>query len=408
MIQPSPPSRHRALWALGGVYAVAIAASTAPSILYRRYQLEWGFSSGMLTLVYGVYALAVIVALLLIGSASDGRGRRPFIVASLSLLALSMLLFLLASSLWWLFLARIAQGLGVGVGISAVGSMMLDLHPSGRVSAFVNQATSNLGIIVGALGAGALVDFAPWPARLTYLVLLVGFLVCVPVVLTLRETVAAPPAGRPVVRRPALPERRTEFWLLSLGSISTWAVGGFYMSLGPSVSAEVLGSGRYTVNGLALAILGAGGLLAQLLFYGWSFKREMVVGTVLLSVGVACLLWSLWPRSAWLYFGGSIIGSMGWGLTAVGSFRSIVALSNPVRRAEVVAATYVVSYLALSVPAVAAGYASDHFGQRPTMVVFGVVVALMSSVAALTAARMHDVSEEEPAAAPVELRAACG
>jgi MFS family permease len=381
---------HLAFWFAGGLLALALASTTAPSILYRRYEADWHFSSAVTTAVFGVYSITVIAALLLTGSASDAGRRKPFIMISLALSAASMILFLAADGVGWLFVARIVQGLGVGVGLSVLGGMLLDLRPGGRQGAFVNQAAPNVGMIVGALGTGALVDFGPRPTVVVYALLLAVFLVALPLVLVLPETAAATPRTGAVLSKLSLPAgRHREFWLISLAAIATWAVGGFYLSLGPTASAQVLHSDSFTVNGIAIAVLGGAALLAQVLCYGWSFEREMVVGASLLGLGIAGVLYSMWPNSAFFFFAGSVVLSFGWGLTAIGSFRSVVALAHPTRRAEVVAAVYVVSYLAFSLPAVAAGYATERFGLRSTMVVFGMVVTAMALVAAVTAVKMR-------------------
>lgn len=385
------PARSRlAFWLAGGVLAVAIASSTVPSILYRRYGAEWDFSSGMTTAIFGVYSITVIGALLLTGSASDGGRRKPFLLISLGLCVFSMVIFARAAGVEWLFAARIVQGLGVGVGLSVLGGMLLDLRPGGRRGAFVNQAAPNVGMVIGALATGALVDFGPHPTVVPYVVLLVVFLAAVPLVFVIPETAPQGAARGVVLSRISLPAgRHREYWLMSLGAIATWAVGGFYLSLGPTLSAEVLHSTSFTVNGVAIAVLGGAAVVAQILCYGWSFEREMVVGAALLGIGTAGVLYSMWPSSAIIFFTGSVVLSLGWGLTAVGSFRSIVALAEPERRAEVVAAVYVVSYLAFSVPSVVAGYAAEPFGLRSTMVVFGIVVTAMAVIAAVTAVRMR-------------------
>jgi MFS family permease len=386
----------RRFWLAGALLALGLASATAPSILYRRYQAEWGFSSGVLTAIFAVYSLAVILALWLTGSASDGGRRKPYVLISLALFAVSMVLFAVAQGVAWLVVARIVQGLGMGVGLSALGGMLLDLRPQ-RQGAFVNQAAPNVGMIIGALGAGVLVDYGPEPSVVVYVTLLVAFLAAIPPILRLPEPARAGPRRLVVLSRIALPAgRHREFWLMSLGAIATWAVGGFYLSLGPTVSAQVLGSDSYTVNGITIAILGAAGLLAQVLCYGWSFRREMVVGAVLLDLGIAGVLGSLWSTSAVLFFSGSVVLSFGWGLTAIGSFRSVVALAEPARSAEVVAAVYAVSYLAFSIPSVLAGYAAEPFGLRGTMLVFGIAVSAMAAVAAVTAVRVSPAPGARP------------
>ena len=92
--------------------------------------------------------------------------------------------------------------------------------------------------------------------------------------------------------------------------------------------------------------------------------------------------------------------SLGFGLTAVGSFRSLIALAQPTRRAEVVAAAYVVSFVAFSVPAVAAGFAAMRYGLRGTMVVLGVAVVAMAAIAAIAAVLTPEVAAEPLRAGP--------
>lgn len=69
-----------------------LAASSAPTPLYHLYQQHLDFSAGMLTLIFGVYALSLLAALLTVGSLSDYLGRKPVIFAALILEMLAMLL----------------------------------------------------------------------------------------------------------------------------------------------------------------------------------------------------------------------------------------------------------------------------------------------------------------------------
>src|SRR5690606_33186778 len=96
------------------------AASSAPTPLYHLYQQAWGFSAAMLTLIFAVYALTLLVALLVVGSLSDFLGRRPVIFSALLLEIVSMLLFILATDVTWLLLARMLQGFATGMATSAL------------------------------------------------------------------------------------------------------------------------------------------------------------------------------------------------------------------------------------------------------------------------------------------------
>lgn len=57
-----------------------------------------------------------------------------------------------------------------------------------------------------------------------------------------------------------------------------------------------------------------------------------------------------------------------------------------------ISAIYVVAYLAMSVPAIAAGLAVPHLGLRTTTLIFSAVVAALATLAALGAARPRQLS----------------
>src|SRR6185369_7512629 len=104
-----------------------LAGSSAPTPLYSTYQAHWGFSSIMVTVVFGVYALAVLAALLVFGSLSDYIGRRPILMATTVVQAGAMVIFATAHGLGALVAARVVQGLATGAAAGAVGAGMLDL-----------------------------------------------------------------------------------------------------------------------------------------------------------------------------------------------------------------------------------------------------------------------------------------
>ena len=101
------------------VIGLGLFASVTPSPLYRTYSVLWHFSPLTLTLVYATYAFGVLGALLLLGGVSDDVGRRPVLLGSLAALMGSTVLFMLAGSAAWLFVARGLQGLATGAALSA-------------------------------------------------------------------------------------------------------------------------------------------------------------------------------------------------------------------------------------------------------------------------------------------------
>src|SRR5215510_13854339 len=137
------------------VVGLGLFASVTPSPLYRTYSVLWHFSPLTLTLIYATYAFGVLAALLLAGGVSDDVGRRPVLLAALGALMASTVLFMLADSAAWLFIARGLQGLATGAGLSAASAALLDLHPR-RDPAGVGL--TNATAAAGGIGAGALVS----------------------------------------------------------------------------------------------------------------------------------------------------------------------------------------------------------------------------------------------------------
>src|SRR5690349_18171829 len=76
-----------AFYLQASIVVAFLAASSAPTPLYGVYEQAWGFSPVTVTAVFGIYAIAVLVALLTFGSLSDHVGRKPVLLAGLALQA---------------------------------------------------------------------------------------------------------------------------------------------------------------------------------------------------------------------------------------------------------------------------------------------------------------------------------
>src|ERR1700730_8769040 len=173
---PRQPQRASLSCSVTTVMAV-IAAMTfsacgaAPTPLYQQYQESFGLTPFMLTVVFAAYVLSLLAALLTVGSLSDYIGRRPSILAALSLNVVAMVMFIAADSAAALIAARAVQGFATGLATATLGAMILDTDRSrGPV---LNSITAFGGLTAGSLGAAALVTYAPDPQQLVYLVLLV-------------------------------------------------------------------------------------------------------------------------------------------------------------------------------------------------------------------------------------------
>lgn len=389
-------------WLLAATLLAFLAASSAPSPLYVVYQHQWGFSSTVLTEVFAVYVLALLVALLTVGGLSDHVGRRPVLLAALVVEAASMVVFLAAGGVGALFLARILQGVATGAAAGAISAGLIDLQPSptSTLGSLLNTLASATGLAVGALGAGLLVEYAPAPTHLVFVLLTAVFVVLAALVLYLPDPVSPRPGAWASLRpRAAVPaQARRAFLVATPCLVATWAIGGLYLALGPSLTAGVLHLSSHLVGGLVVTTLFGLAAVASLLLRDLTPRLMMTGGSAVLAVGTGLTLLALAGPSTALFFVGTGLAGLGFGAAFLGAFRSLAALARPTERAELFASLYVVSYLALSVPAVLAGFAVPTFGLRSTAAVYGCAVVVLALLSAVSAALVRRPAVVVPAA----------
>jgi predicted MFS family arabinose efflux permease len=372
--------------AVAAVIAVAFYASATPSPLYGVYQARWHFSTPVLSLVYATYAIGVLVSLLLVGSLSDQAGRRPVLAWSLLGLLVSALVFATASSLAWLFAARALQGLATGAALGAAGAALIDLHPTAntRTASLVNGVVALGGLGVGALLSSALVQFLPAPRELPFVVVAAMIALLLALVGLMPEPVSR--EGRTVLRpqRPAIPQQtRGPFALAALGVIGSWSIAGVYLALGPALAGHLLQTQGELAGGAAAVALMGSGALAQLAGRNLANRTLTVAGSLLVALGMALTATAVAVGSAAFFLAASALAGVGFGLAFMGSLRHLSAAIPADRRAEVMSAFYIVGYLSLALPAIAAGFIANAIGLSETFELLsaGVVVVALTVAA---------------------------
>lgn len=355
-----------------------LAASSAPTPLYHLYQEGLHFSSGMLTLIFGVYALSLLAALLTVGSLSDHLGRKPVIFAALVLNMLAMLLFINESGVAWLIAARTLQGFATGMATAVLGAALLDTDR--QQGPLVNSVAPLLGMACGAMGSSLLVEFAPLPTQLIYSTLLALMLGQAVYVWRLPETVSRIPGAlaslRPTLHVP--PQARRALWLSLPVDVAVWAMGGFYLSLAPSLVRAATGSTSNLIGGGLVAVLTLSGALMIFSLRNRPANKVLRLGASLLAVGVALILVAVHSASLPLFFIATLIAGSGFGAGFLGALRSVVPLALPHERAGLMSTFYVLSYLAFCLPSLLAGNLIRSFGLIATTDGYGVVLIVLT------------------------------
>jgi predicted MFS family arabinose efflux permease len=380
-------SRNAAFYLLASITVSFLASSSAPTPLYALYQAQWGFSSITVTVIFGIYAISVLAALLFVGRLSDHLGRRPVLIAATAAQVATMVIFATASGVGDLVLARIIQGLATGAAVGAVGAGMIDLNKERGATA--NAVAPAFGTATGGMLSGFLVQYLPAPTHLVYAVLCVIF-VLQGIGVTLMADTIAPAPGALASLKPQLnlPVAARGPLLLALPVlVASWALAGFYGSLGPMLVRGMLGVGSALLGGLALFVLAASGGLAMLVLQHREPRAMMTLGASMLAAGVGVAVWSLPHHAIAVFFAGTSIAGMGFGAGFQGAVRSIVPFAAPHERAGVLSIVFVVSYLSMGVPAIAAGaLVARHGNILGTGKEFGVVVMTLALTAVLAAA----------------------
>ncbi len=375
-------SKPVAFYLQASIIVSFLAGSSAPTPLYAVYQAAWGFTPITITIVFGIYALAVLAALLVVGSLSDYVGRRPVLIAAALAQAVTMLVFTTAGGVPALIVARIVQGLATGLAAGAVAAGMLDLdREKGMVA---NAIGPMVGTGTGGLVSGLMVQYLPAPTHLVYLVLGAIFVIQAIGVVLMPESVQRKPGAvaslRPHLRIPVAARRPLLLAVPAL--IAAWALAGFYGSLGPSLVRQLVGGGSRALGGGALFVLAAGGVPTVLTLRTRGSQTLLAVGTSALLAGVALTLIAVHTRSTAGFFFGTAISGIGFGASFQGAIRSVVTAAAPDERSGVMSVLYVISYLAMGLPVVLGGLRVVHGGGVITTATeYGLGVMMLAALA---------------------------
>lgn len=384
-------SNRSSLWFLAITLLSFLAASTAPTPLYHLYQEHLQFSAATLTLIFGVYAISLLAALLTVGSLSDYLGRKPVIFTAVALNMLAMLLFINADSVAWLISARVLQGFATGMATAVLGAALLDTDR--QQGPLVNSVAPLLGMAVGAMGCGLLAEFAPMPLQLTFWVLLGLFGLQALYVWRLPESVS-PQAGALASLLPTLHvpiQARRALWLALPLNTAAWALGGFYASLAPSLVRTATGSTSNLIGGATVAALTVTGALMIYTLRSRPANTVLRVGASIMPAGVALILLAVHSASLSMFFIGTLVAGCGFGASFLGALRSVVPLALPHERAGLMSAFYVLSYLAFCLPSLLAGNLTRAFGLVTTTDGYGAVLIVLSASALLALMRQQPV-----------------
>ncbi|KUM28060.1 MFS transporter [Mesorhizobium loti] len=375
-----------AMAAVAAMIAALFAGSTALTPLYVIYKQAFGFSQVTLTLVYAVYVVGNLAALLFFGRLSDVIGRPPAAMAAMAVAVVSALSFLFAENLAWLDAARILSGLGIGIGAGTGTAWLAELiegEDKARAT-IIATSTNFVGLGAGALASGLLAEYAPWPLRLTFAVYLALLLLVTLMLWRTRETVPQTRRLAEISMRPRLSVPagiRAQFVAPAVTGFGAMALVGFYAALAPSILARQLHVTNHAEAGglfFELSIVAAATILATARL---SSRFTMLAALVLMIPTVALIVAAQVFASA----ATMVIATTLCGVAAAFGYRGGLQVVNHIapadRRAEVVSAFFVCCFCGNALPVIGIGVLSSWTSATVASLAFAGMITIFSLVA---------------------------
>jgi MFS family permease len=373
------------------VAAFAAVGSTIP--LFNIYRAEEGFTNADISMTIVVYSVATLTTLLVLGRLSNHLGRRPTSVASLVLLLLGCVLLLNVHDIGILIAGRLLMGLGAGLASSSITSYIVDAAPArpAWLASVASSQTVMLGLAVGAIASGALVQFGPWPRELIFLVVIALLLASVALIVVSPETVTRMPgAWRSLRPRVYVPARvRSLLPVAAAVFLATWATGTFYQASVPALVEDQLHTRSPLVLGLVFAAYMGSSVLGAPLGGRFTPAAAQRLGMIGFLAGMIGIITAIATGTLALFIAATIVAGASQGIAISAATRGLLHGSTLADRAPIFSAIYLLTYSSAAIPALIAGQLSNTFSLPQIALGYG-ALALIATLFTLIAARNPD------------------
>ncbi|MFE4468095.1 MFS transporter [Leifsonia sp. NPDC056824] len=386
-----PAVRLRFAFAAAIIALIATFATVGSTVpLFNVYRAQDGFTNAGISVAVVVYSAATLTTLLVLGRLSNHVGRRPISIASLSLLLLGCVLLLNVHDLGILVTGRLLLGLGAGLASSSVTSYIVDTAPAkpAWLASVASSQTVMLGLAVGAVASGALVQFGPWPRQLIYLVDVVALLVSIVLIVLSPETVSRKPGARrsmmPSVR---VPQRvRHLIPITAAVLLSTWSVGAFYQAFVPALVENQLHTASPLILGLVFAAYMAPSAFGAPLGSRFAPATAQRLGMAVFLIGIIGVISAIATGALPLFIASTVIAGASQGIAISAATRGLLSGSTIDDRAPTFSVIYLISYSGATVPALIAGQLTSVLSLSQIVLGYG-AFALIATVWTLLGAR---------------------
>jgi hypothetical protein len=371
-------SSHRsAFWAVAFAFLVVMAFATLPSPLYGLYRERDGLSTLTITIVYAIWAVSTIAALIAVPFIVERIGRRGVMLASVATMIVAAGVLVAWKELPGLLVGRLLTGVSVGLAAGTAITYLIELRLRADPKASpVVARTIGTSVNVGALGIGPLVAgcLAAWVLR----PLTVPYLVWIALgAVALVGLVAAPETADPKAHRAPFPVRLPV--AAGAATLAAFAANGLFAGLSGLFLATTFHNPSHALAGVTLFIVFSAGVASQLATARLRASRVFALGTASMLAGLVLLVISVrlsTPSLALFLISGALIGA-GAGAVFKGTTGLVLDGTAPENRVAMNSELLIALFVGLSVPVIGAGIALDQGASAPnTVLVFAILVGL--------------------------------
>lgn len=369
---------------LAYAFAAIMAGTTLPTPMYSLYAQQIHFSVLTTTVIYAVYAGGVLAALLAFGRWSDVIGRKPVLIAGVVAAGASAGVFLDADTVPMLLVGRALSGVSAGLFTGAATAAIIEAAPPRwRSHSSAIATVANIGGLgVGPVLSGILVEYAPAPLHLSFVVHVVFVLLAGLAVLVVPETYTR--TGQLDFHPPSVPPQlRHVFAIAAAAGFCGFAVMGLFTAVAPTFLASLIGVTNHAVAGLIVASIYSASAVAQIATARAAPRRAIMFGCAALALGMVILALALQFSSVTALIVAALVCGAGHGISFSRGLAAVTAEALPEQRAGVSSTYFIVAYIAISLPVIGEGFAAHVWGLRTAGMCFAAAVAALACLCLL-------------------------
>ncbi|MFE4429437.1 MFS transporter [Peribacillus butanolivorans] len=363
------------------IFIMAIG-TTFPTPLFPIYQEQFHLSNLEITLLFAVYAVFLLPSLLVAGQMAIVYGLKKITMIGIIVSIISIILFIIGTHSWQLYLSRALEGIGFGLFMGTVTTLLLKQTSKSMTSKALTL--SSMGIMVGfgfgpAISGLIIQNFHFQQLRFPFVILTLLLISAAISLGSLPDKHIVENKKEQVRIKISIPENiRFVFWpFIALTGFIVFSLNGIVISLIPTFVKTVLHTSDLSVSGLLILLLLGGGGLAQRISWPQQPVIRVRIGIILQLIGAWFMIIAGQTTNIVLLWLGILIQAIGGGWAFQASLQLAGIAPKPKERPQVISAYYFASYSGFIFPTIGVGLLNLFFDLSQSLTIFNTVATII-------------------------------